>query len=122
MPVPKLMARINRRVFNPREVRKGKRPVLIHQGRKSGQTFLTPLDAHPIDDGYLFILMYGSDSDWVQNILASQRATLRVADSEIGLVTPKVVDRSRAKAVLSPNTKMPPDFLKVSEFLTMDVA
>ena len=70
MPVPKWIAKVNKRVFNPREIRKGKRPVLIHTGRASGKTFYTPLDAHRVDDGYVFIVMYGADkSDWVKNIL-----------------------------------------------------
>ncbi|MFB9301312.1 hypothetical protein [Kibdelosporangium philippinense] len=55
---------MNKRVFNPGAIARGKRPVLTHIGRTSGTTYRTPLDAHPVDGGYLFILVYGSRSDW----------------------------------------------------------
>ena len=55
--LPRWLGRINKRVFNPLEIRRGKRPVLTHVGRKSGRTLETPLDAHPTDDGWLFIPM-----------------------------------------------------------------
>ncbi len=76
MPMPRWVARINKRVFNPMELRRGVRPVLTHVGRSSGKTYRTPLDAHLIEGGYIFIVMYGSDSDWVQNVLAAGAATL----------------------------------------------
>jgi hypothetical protein len=50
----------------------------MHVRRTSGATYRTPLEAHPIDDGYIFILVYGSDSDWVQDVLAAGTATLNV--------------------------------------------
>lgn len=51
MPVPKWVAKVNKRVFNPREIRRGNRPVLTHIGRSSGKIFQTPLDAHAVDGG-----------------------------------------------------------------------
>ncbi|MGI9642566.1 MAG: nitroreductase/quinone reductase family protein, partial [Acidimicrobiia bacterium] len=78
MAIPKWVAKVNKRVFNPREINKGVRPVLTHVGRKSGNTYQTPLDAHAVDGGHIFIANYGPDSDWVQNILASGTASLRV--------------------------------------------
>ncbi|MGI9610722.1 MAG: nitroreductase family deazaflavin-dependent oxidoreductase, partial [Acidimicrobiia bacterium] len=77
MPMPTWVAHINKRVFNKREIRKGKRPVITHVGRKSGTVFHTPLDAHQVEGGYVFILVYGSDSDWVRNVLAAGTATLK---------------------------------------------
>ena len=118
MPLPKWLAKINKRVFNPREIRKGKRPVLTHVGRSSGRTFRTPLDAHPFDGGYVFILMYGSRSDWVQNILAAGTATLTVRGNEYDLIKPRVVDRDTAQDLLSPD--LPPALAKASECLVMD--
>lgn len=64
MPMPKWLTHVNKRVFNPGAIARGKRPVLTHIGRTSGTTYRTPLDAHPVDGGYLFILVYGSRSDW----------------------------------------------------------
>jgi hypothetical protein len=69
MPYPTWLAKINKRVFNPREIRRGERPVVLHVGRSSGTPYQTPLDAHPTKRGYLLVVRYGPGSDWVRNIL-----------------------------------------------------
>ncbi len=69
-------------------LKRGVRPVLTHVGRTSGKTYHTPLDAHPVENGYIFILMYGSDSDWVKNVLAAGTAHLRVGGDEFELDPP----------------------------------
>ncbi|GAB1511362.1 PNPOx family protein [Actinophytocola sp. KF-1] len=50
----------------------GKRPVLTHVGRRSGRTYRTPLDAHPVEGGYVFVLVYGPGSDWARNVDVSR--------------------------------------------------
>jgi hypothetical protein len=85
MPLPRWLARINKRVFNPCEVRRGVRPVLIHVGRSSGQIYRTPLD------GYLFIPTYGPRSDWLRNVLAAGEARLSIGGEEVELESPRMV-------------------------------
>ena len=63
MSLPRWLTRINKHLFNPLEIKRGARPVLIHIGRLSGRTYRTPMDAHRLPGGYLFIPMYGSDTD-----------------------------------------------------------
>lgn len=120
MPVPMWIARVNKRVFNPLELRRGVRPVLTHVGRSSGKTYRTPVDAHAVDGGYIFIVMYGSDSDWVQNVLAAGAATLEIDGDEFELVSPRLVSKQDAWQQLSATTKAPPEFLRVTEYLQMD--
>ncbi len=114
------IAKVNRRVFNPAEIKKGKRPVLTHIGRSSGKTYHTPLDAHAVDGGYIFIVMYGSESDWVRNILKAGSATLRVEEEEFELDSPRLISKEDAWQQLSKATKEPPAFLNVTEYLQMD--
>ena len=121
MPVPKFMAEVNKRTFNKLELRKGKRPAITHVGRSSGKNYVTPLDAHRVDGGYIFILMYGSDSDWVQNVLAAGTARLRVGDAEYELGSPRLVTKETAWQQLPSTIKAPPEFLKVTEYLQMDL-
>ncbi len=120
MPVPMWVAKINRRFLNPMEIKKGKRPVIIHDGRSSGTTYRTPLDAHPVDGGYVFILMYGSGSDWVQNIMASGSATLSIEGDEFALVSPRLISKEAAWQILTEDVEKPAGFLKVTEYLQMD--
>ena len=122
MPMPKWWGHINKRVFNPGQIKKGVSPVLTHVGRVSGRTFQTPLDAHPVDGGYIFILVYGSGSDWVKNIIAAGTASLRVEGEEIPLKSPRVITEEVAWELLPPTTKRPPKFLRISEYLQMDVS
>lgn len=122
MPMPKWWGRVNKRVFNPGQIKKGVSPVLTHVGRTSGRTFQTPLDAHPVEGGYIFILVYGSGSDWVKNIMAAGTASLRVKGEEIPLDTPKVITEEAAWDLLAPTTKRPPKLLRISEYLQMDTS
>ena len=120
MPVPRWVARVNKRVFNKLELKRGNRPVLTHVGRVSGKTYRTPLDAHPVDGGYVFILMYGSGSDWVRNVLAAGSARLQLGDEEIDLASPRLITKDEAWQQVPSDTKAPPSFLRVTEYLRMD--
>ena len=122
MPMPRWWGHINKRVFNPRAIAGGKWPVLSHVGRTSGAMYRTPLDAHPVDGGYVFVLVYGSGSDWVQNVLSAGRARLRVGGREVELAAPRLVGEDEAFAALSDEVARPPRLLRITEFLRMDQA
>lgn len=122
MPLPHWLAEVNKRTFNKLELRKGSRPVITHVGRNSGKVFRTPLDAHAVEGGFVFILNYGSGSDWVRNILAADNAVLRAAGTDYELVNPRVVSKEVARQHLAADTKLPPDRMNVTEFLIMDTS
>lgn len=122
MPMPRWWTRINKRVFNPMELRRGTRPVLTHVGRSSGAVYRTPLDAHPVDGGYVFILVYGSDSDWVRNVIAAGHARLAVGGEDVELTRPRLIAEDEAWRILDRNVKRPPRVLRVTEYLRMDLA
>lgn len=122
MPMPRWVAQINKRSFNKAELKRGTRPVITHVGRSSGQAYRTPLDAHRVDDGFIFILMYGSGSDWVKNVLAAGSAHLTAGGEEYDLVNPRVISKDEARQQLPETVKAPPGFVNVSEYLQMDVA
>jgi deazaflavin-dependent oxidoreductase (nitroreductase family) len=122
MPMPRWWGRINKRVFNPWELKRGERPVLTHVGRTSGRTYRTPLDAHPVDGGYVFVLVYGSESDWVRNVLAAGGARLTVDGRDVELATPRLVDEDEAWRAIPDDVRRPPRFLRITEYLRMDLA
>lgn len=121
MPMPKWWGQINKRVFNPRAVASGKWPVLTHTGRTSGETYRTPLDAHPVEGGYVFVLVYGSRSDWVRNVLTAGGARLQVDGREVELTAPRLVGEAEAFQALSDEVARPPKLLRITEFLRMDL-
>ena len=121
MALPRWLARLNKRIFNPMEIRRGVRPVLTHVGRTSGRIYRTPLDAHPLPDGYLLIPMYGPRTDWVKNVLVAGDARLSVGGKEIPLKSPRIVTKQDVWPLLPPHVKTPPGISDESELLRLDL-
>lgn len=119
MAYPRWLAKINKHLFNPGQVRKGKYPVVTHIGRKSGKTYQTPLDAFPTEAGYVLVARYGPESDWVQNVLAAGQASLRVDGAEYPLESPRLVGLDEALDALTA-PEPPPDFTRADDFVLMD--
>lgn len=122
MPVKPWVARVNKKVFNKIALKRDMYPVLTHIGRSSGKTYRVPLDAFAVDGGYMFILMYSSNSDWVKNVLAAGTARLTIDGDEIALDSPRLVEEDVAWQQMPANLKPPPKFLHVTEFLKMAVS
>lgn len=120
MPMPLWWGHVNKNVFNPRALKSGKWKILTHVGRISGRVYRTPLDATQVDGTYLFILVYGSRADWVRNVLASGNATLEEGREVIELTAPRLVSADVARPLLE--GALPPDWLKIDEFLQMDIS
>ena len=119
MPYPRWLAKINKRVINPKQIRKGEYPVVTHVGRRSGRSYQTPLDAFPTETGYVLVARYGPESDWVLNILAAETAILRIEGEERPLDSPRLVSQEEALEVLV-STEPPADFTKAEDFVLMD--
>lgn len=120
--MPTWWGHINKRLFNPRAIREGERPVITHVGRSSGNVYQTPLDAYPVTGGYVFALVYSSRADWVQNVLAAGSASLRLDGEEFALIAPRLITKEAALLVLPPTAKLPPRVLRIGEYLQMDIA
>jgi deazaflavin-dependent oxidoreductase (nitroreductase family) len=119
MPMPLWWGHVNKRVFNPRSLRNGKWQVIDHVGRTSGRAYRTPIEALPVDDGFIIVLVYGSRSDWVRNVLAAGTATLEIDGGKVDLVEPVVITAAEAFERLPTGAKRPPKLLKIDEFLAM---
>jgi deazaflavin-dependent oxidoreductase (nitroreductase family) len=65
--------------------------VVEHVGRTSGRGYETPVVAVELEDGYAIALPYGPNTDWLKNVLAAGRVTLRHAGAVHELEAPAVV-------------------------------
>jgi deazaflavin-dependent oxidoreductase (nitroreductase family) len=65
--------------------------IVTHLGRTSGRTYRTPVNVFRRGNDYRFFLTYGSDADWVKNILAAGRCSLRTRGRDVELVEPELV-------------------------------
>lgn len=122
MPIPRFVAQINKRVFNPRQVRTEGWPLLKHTGRRSGKEHVTPIDVVPLEDGYLFFVIYGPESDWVQNVMTSGEADLRIDGEDRALNSPRMIGRDEARRLAPSDAKFPPSWVNVTDFLVMKSA
>ena len=99
------MARFNRRLPN-RVIGTfaGRRlsPValMVHQGRRSGRQYRTPVMPLPLGDGFLVSLPYGPERDWVRNVLAAGRCTLQRGGRRFELADPRLLDAAGAAPLL----------------------
>jgi deazaflavin-dependent oxidoreductase (nitroreductase family) len=70
--------------------------VLTYRGRRSGKTYSTPVNVFHRDNDYIFFLTYGSDSEWVKNVLAAGGCWMRTRGHTVRLTRPEIiVDPSR---------------------------
>jgi deazaflavin-dependent oxidoreductase (nitroreductase family) len=77
--------------------------VILHQGRRSGRRYRTPVLAFRCDETLVIALVYGQESDWLRNLQAGGGQVIRAGRSfRVGL--PKVIETSDAAdlARLSP--------------------
>ncbi len=70
--------------------------LLLYRGRKSGKPYRTPMNVFRHGDEYVLALTYGSDVQWVKNVLAARGCELKTRGHIVRLVEPKVfVDPQR---------------------------
>jgi deazaflavin-dependent oxidoreductase (nitroreductase family) len=65
--------------------------ILTHTGRKSGRTYRTPINVFRRGDDYLLFLTYGSDVQWVKNVLAVGSCSLETRGRVVELVEPELI-------------------------------
>lgn len=75
------LIRLQRAIINPKQMRSAGTPgayasVIRHRGRTSGRPYDTPVGVVATDDGFVIALVYGSRTQWLQNVLAAGSATI----------------------------------------------
>jgi deazaflavin-dependent oxidoreductase (nitroreductase family) len=125
MPIPRVVGRWNKVGLN--RVTRHIAPwmpglgVVRHRGRRSGRDYRTPVNVFRTQDGYLFALTYGPDTDWVKNVLAAGGCELRTRGRAIQLVAPHLFhDESRRG--IRPVERQVLRILGVADFLTLETA
>jgi deazaflavin-dependent oxidoreductase (nitroreductase family) len=123
MPLPRGLARFNRKVTNPLAERiSGRVPgwgILVHRGRRTGRAYRTPLAVFRRPGGYAIVLTYGPDAEWVQNVLAAGGAVLDRGGRCLELTNPRVVQDPRHRLV-PPLVRIPLRLLGTDAYLLLD--
>lgn len=95
--------------------------VVIHRGRKSGKTFQTPLFAFRRGNGFVIALTYGSQTDWVRNVLAAGGCEIEARRRRYQVGNPTVYRDDSASDMPLFIRFMLRRVLKAPEFLRVDV-
>ena len=70
--------------------------ILTHVGRRSGRQYRNPVSAYPLGDGFVIAILYGAQSQWVRNVMATGRATLRTKGHDYPLERPQIIPPAQA--------------------------
>ncbi|ONM46231.1 nitroreductase/quinone reductase family protein [Nocardia donostiensis] len=125
MPAPRWIARANRYGLN--QVTRFVAPwapgwaVVIHRGRKSGRTFRTPLWAFHREGGYVIALTYGTESDWVKNVVAADGFELETRRRRYEVGSPHLYRDESAQGMPPFIRFMLRKVIKAPDFLRVDV-
>jgi len=125
------MPRDNRRLrtfvkhfINPvlRNLTRGSRgpfALLRHVGRRSGKTYETPIMVFRARDGFIIVLTYGPQVDWLRNLQAAGQGSLRWHRQEYVFRKPELIDAQTAEQALPPLIKRVLRLRGVHEFVKL---
>jgi deazaflavin-dependent oxidoreductase (nitroreductase family) len=125
MPFPKALARFNRVVTN--RVLGLVAPwvppfaMIEHRGRSTGLTHRTPVWAFRRGGRYVVALTYGSDTDWVKNVVAAGGCRMRRLGRDRELLSPEVVRARSGSGLVPAPVSLVLRLLRVHEFLVLDL-
>jgi len=96
--------------------------LVHHVGRKSGRRYRTPVLAFPLEDGTLTPLPYGTDTDWVLNLLAAGTGELETFGRRVTVENPRVLDFEEAMELVPAWLRPALRLLDLPGFLLVDRA
>ena len=116
------LVRVFSKRFNPSvtvDIENGKGPysLICHIGRKSGQTYRTPVDATYLGDFVLITLPYGLRSDWLKNVLTSGGCEIIHKHQTFTASHPQVLPEADTKKLLPPGKKL----AHIKNFLRLEI-
>lgn len=70
--------------------------VVEHRGRRSGQTYRTPVAIGRMDDGFVIPIPFGEGTQWVKNVQAAGGCRVTWKGRDFDLVSPAVIGAAEA--------------------------
>src|SRR5918994_3095981 len=124
MPLPRSIARMNRRVTNHLLSGLATRlpgfGVVVHAGRRSLRQYRTPVNVFRRGDRYIIALTYGPNADWVRNVLAHGGCTLETQGRTLRLSRPHLYHDESRRPVPAP-VRLVLGLVNVNDFLELTV-
>ena len=124
MPLPRAIARFNKRVTNrfiePVARRSSGFAVVHHVGRRSGASYSTPVNLFALQGHVIVALTYGPAADWVQNVLATG-GTVENASGIKPIAAAEIVGRRAAWPALPAIVRCALRTLRVRDFMRLSL-
>ena len=79
--------------------------LLRHVGRRSGKQYEIPIMVWRMKDGFMIVLTYGRNVDWLRNLQAADQGSLRWHKREYVFKRPEFIDTKTARQALPPFIK-----------------
>jgi deazaflavin-dependent oxidoreductase (nitroreductase family) len=126
-PFRGLIRTSNKYLLNPLMLRlAGKRfwyaSVVQHTGRHSGKTYSTPVVADRVGRDIIIPLPYGTQVDWVRNVLTAGAATVIGKGETLTAGEPELIESTQALPLLPRARRRTFERVHISHFLRMRVA
>ena len=121
-PFRSLIRTFNKYLLNPLQLQlAGKRywyaAVVQHTGRRSGKRYSTPVVADRVGGSIIVPLPYGTQVDWVRNVLTAGEATIVSKGETFHLDSPELIDSTQALPLLPGNRRSTFTKVKIGHFL-----
>ncbi len=121
-PFRTLIKTSNKYLLNPLMLRlAGKRywyaAEVRHVGRRSGKRYATPIVADRAGDTLIVPLPYGTQVDWVRNVLSAGRATITNKGRTYDVADPELIDSTQALPLLPADRRRTFERVRIGHFL-----
>jgi deazaflavin-dependent oxidoreductase (nitroreductase family) len=125
MPLPRVLARLNRVGLN-RVIRHFVTWVpgfglVVHDGRRTGRVYRTPVSLFTKDGHYTIALIYGAQADWVRNVLAAGGCDVITRGRQVRLCDPRIV-HDESRTAIRPLERQFLRVGRIADFVVLDIA
>jgi len=91
--------------------------VVRHTGRRSGKQYSTPIVADRVGDRLIIPLPYGTQVDWVRNVLTAGEATVIRKGKTYHVADPELISSSEALPLLRRDRRRTFERVSIGHFL-----
>lgn len=125
-PFRMLIRTSNKYLLNPLMLRlAGKRfwyaSIIEHTGRRSGKRYSTPIVADRVGEHMFIPLPYGTQVDWVRNVLTAGEADIISKGQTYHAVHPELVDSTQALPELPGDRRRTFERVSIGHFLRVQI-
>ncbi len=125
MPIPRAVARFNKRFTNrliePLVARTATFVIIEHVGRRSGRSYRTPINLFRCEDDHVAALTYGPSADWVQNVLAGP-AVCELRGVRYTIEQARMADRAEVWLCFPALVRLPLRILRIHHFCRVSLS